>query len=171
MARIDRFSAPDITDRSYTITAEVTIPAGGAEGVLLASGARFGGYVLYVQGGRLVYEYAFSERERFVVRSDGPLPTGDLRLGYAFRRTGPKQGTGTLLVNGQPAGTLAIPKTWPVVAVTAGLLCGRDGGSAVSVAYTLPFAFTGTLRRVIVELDGDGAADSQAVYRAALAEE
>jgi arylsulfatase len=171
MARIDRFSAPDITDRSYTITAEVTIPESGAEGVLLASGARFGGYVLYVRGGHLVYEYAFSERERFVVRSDGPLPTGDLRLGYAFRRTGPKQGTGTLLVNGQPAGTLAIPKTWPVVAVTAGLLCGRDGGSAVSVAYTLPFAFTGTLRRVIVELDGDGAADSQAVYRAALAEE
>jgi arylsulfatase len=171
MARVDRFSAPDITDRSYTITAEVTIPEHGAEGVLLASGARFGGYVLYVQAGHLVYEYAFSERERFEVRSDVTVPPGDVTLGYAFRRTGPRRGTGTLLVNGQPAGPLDVPKTWPVVAVTAGILCGRDGGSAVSEAYALPFAFTGTLHRVTVTLDADGAPDSQAAYRAALAEE
>ena len=171
MARIDRFSAPDITDRSYTIAAEVTIPDGGAEGVLIASGARFGGYVLYVQGGCLVYEYAFSERERFVVRSDLAVPSGDVTLGYAFRRTGPKRGVGTLLVDGRPAGTLELPKTWPVVAVTGGILCGGDGGSAVGDGYTPPFAFSGTLHRVVVELDGDGAPDSQAAYRTALAEE
>jgi arylsulfatase A-like enzyme len=171
MARIDRFSAPDITDRSYTIAAEVTIPANGAEGVLLASGARFGGYVLYVQGGRLVYEYAFSERERFRVRSDVPVPAGDVVLGYAFRRTGPRRGLGTLTVDGRPVGTLELPKTWPVVAVTAGVLCGRDGGSAVSDAYTVPFAFTGTLHRVVVTLDDDGATDTRAAHRAALAEE
>ena len=171
MARVDRFSAPDITDRSYSIVAQVSIPDGGAEGVLLASGARFGGYVLYVQEDRLVYEYAFSERERWVVRSDRAVPRGDATFAYTFRRTGPKRGVGTLLVNGQPAGTLELPKTWPVVAVTAGVLCGRDGGSAVSEAYTVPFAFTGTLHRVTVTLDDDGAADVQAAYRAALAEE
>ena len=171
MARVDRFSAPDITDRSYKISAEVSIPEGGAEGVLLASGARFGGYVLYVQGGRLIYEYAFSERERFVVRSDLAVPSGDVTLGYAFRRTGPKRGVGTLLVDGRPAGTLELPKTWPVVAVTGGIMCGRDGGSAVGDGYMPPFAFSGTLHRVVVELDGDGAPDSQAAYRTALAEE
>ncbi|MCC7371004.1 MAG: arylsulfatase [Chloroflexi bacterium] len=178
MARVDRFSAPDITDRSHTIAAEVTIPAGGmtasgaaVEGVLLASGARFGGYVLYVQGGHLVYEYAFSERERFAVRAEIPVPTGDVTLSYVFRRTGRRQGVGTLLVNGQPCGSVTLPKTWPVVAVTAGVLCGRDGGSAVSDAYALPFAFTGTLHRVTVTLDADGAPDPQIAYRAAMSEE
>jgi arylsulfatase len=170
-ARIDRFSAPDITDRSYTITAEATLPAGGAEGVLLASGARFGGYVLYVQGGRLVYEYAFSEREKVVIRADRDVPNGDVTLAYQFRRTGPKRGIGTLLMNGEVVGQAEIPKTWPTVAVTAGLLCGRDGGSAVSEAYTLPFAFTGTLHRVVVQLDDDGAPDAQTAYRTAMAEE
>jgi arylsulfatase len=137
----------------------------------LASGARFGGYVLYVQGGHLVYEYAFSERERFTVRSEIAVPTGDVTLGYQFCRTGRRQGVGTLLINGQPCGTIQLPKTWPVVAVTAGIFCGRDGGSAVSEAYTLPFAFTGTLHRVTVQLDADGAPDSQIAYRAAMAEE
>jgi arylsulfatase len=127
--------------------------------------------VLYVQDGRLVYEYAFSERERWMARSDVQVPAGDVTLGYTFRRSGTRRGTGTLLVDGQPSGTLEIPKTWPVVAVTAGILCGRDGGSAVSEAYTLPFAFTGTIHRVLVTLDGDGASDSQPAYRAALAEE
>src|SRR6185503_19990925 len=95
MARVDPFSAPDITDRSHPITAETSIPgcntgAPGAvtEGVLLASGARFGGYVIYVQSGHLVYEYAFYERERFTVRSEIPVPAGEVTLGYAFRRTG-----------------------------------------------------------------------------------
>src|SRR5262249_52813393 len=48
MSRIDRLSAPYVTDRSWSIAAEVDIPAGGAEGVLLACGSRFAGYVLYV---------------------------------------------------------------------------------------------------------------------------
>ncbi|MGE3909614.1 MAG: arylsulfatase, partial [Chloroflexota bacterium] len=171
MARVDRFSAPDITDRSYTITAEATIPETGAEGVILASGARFGGYVLYVQDGRLVYEYAFSEREGWSVRSEIAVPAGEVTLGYQFRRTGRRQGVGTLLINGQSCGTLELPKTWPVVAVTAGVLCGRDGGSAISDRYTLPFAFTGALRQVTVQLDADGAPDAEIAYRAAMSEE
>ncbi|MDP8925255.1 MAG: arylsulfatase, partial [Chloroflexota bacterium] len=95
MARIDRFSAPDITDRSYTIMAEVEVPAAGAEGMLLQSGARFGGYALYVTEGRLVHEYAFSERERTTLVSDVPVPPGPTTLGYVFHKTGRRRGVGT----------------------------------------------------------------------------
>jgi arylsulfatase A-like enzyme len=171
MARIDRLSAPDVTDRSWRVTAEVEIPDGGAEGVLLASGTRFAGYVLYVQDGRLVYEYAYSERVRHTVRSEAPVPAGRRALGYEFAKTGPRRGRGTLLVDGRPVGTLELPRTWPVHAVSGGVLCGRDGGSPVSDAYACPFPFTGTLHRVVVELADDGGGDGPGAAREALAEE
>ena len=171
MARVDRFSAPDITDRSYRIWADVEIPASGAEGMLLQSGASFGGYALYVKDGRLVHEYAFSERERTTLVSSVAVPSGPTILRYSFRKTGRRRGIGTLYVGNQEAGSAELPKTWPVVAVTGGLTCGRAGSSAVGGAYTPPFPFTGTIRRVVVELGDDGRRDPSAEARAALAEE
>jgi arylsulfatase A-like enzyme len=172
MARIDRFSAPDVTDRSYTIEADATISEGGAEGVLLQSGARFGGYVLYVQDGRLIHEYAFSERERTRLASDVPVPSGRVTLRYTFRRTGRRRGIGTLSIGERDAGSAELPKTWPVVAVTGGLTCGRAGSAPVTDAFRPPFAFTGVLHRVTVTVADDaGEADAEGAARAALAEE
>jgi arylsulfatase len=171
MARIDRFSAPDITDRSYAITAELELPAGGAEGVLLESGARFGGYVLYVKDGRPVHEYAFSERERFTIVSDIPLPAGRSTVRYVFKKSGVRQGTGTLSVDGRVVGTAVLPKTWPTVGVTAGIRCGRGGPVPISDGYPAPFPFSGTIHRVVVELENDGVHDLVAAYQGALAEE
>lgn len=130
------------------------IPAGGAEGVLLASGSRFAGYVLYVKDGRLVYEYVYSPAVRHAIRSQAAVPTGPSVLRYEFRRTGPRRGRGTLSIDGRAVGSVEIPKTWPVHGTTAGVTCGRDVGAAVSDAYAAPFPFTGTLRRVVVELQG-----------------
>lgn len=171
MARIDRFSAPDITDRSYTITAEIELPAAGAEGVLLESGAPFGGYVLRVQDGRPVYEYAFSERERVTIVGDTPLTAGRRTVRFAFSKTGTRQGTGTLLVDGRAVGTAHLPKTWPTVGVTAGIRCGRGGPAPITSGYPSPYPFTGTIRRVVVELADDGISDLSAEYLGALAEE
>jgi arylsulfatase len=171
MARIDRFSAPDITDRSYTFAAEIEIPAAGAEGVLLESGARFGGYVLYVKDGRPVYTYAFSERERVTIVGNAPLPAGRSTVHFELKKTGPRQGTGTLLVGNQVVGTAVLPKTWPAVGVTAGLRCGRGGPVPISDGYPSPYPFTGTIDRVIVELADDGMDDLSAAYQGALAEE
>jgi arylsulfatase len=171
MARIDRLSAPDITDRSYTITAEVVIPAAGAEGVLLASGTGFGGYVLYVKDGRLVYEYVYTDHLRYVIRSDAPVPIGPSSLRVEFMKTGQNRGTGALLVDGRRVGSVEMPKTWPVTGISGGLVCGRDDGSPVSEAYRPPFTFTGTIHRVVVELSGDGERDQVVEYRSALAEE
>ena len=171
MARIDRLSAPNVTDRSYTITADVDIPAGGAEGVLLAVGSRFAGYVLYVQNGRLHYEYVYSETVNHGIRSDRAVPAGRHALAFRFAKTGERRGRGTLFIDGAPVGAMEVPRTWPVIATTGGILCGSDSGSPVSDAYTCPFTFTGTIRRVVVRLDGDGRSDPGEEYRSALSEQ
>ena len=171
MARIDRLSAPAVTDRSFAVTAEVEIPDGGAEGVLLASGTWFAGYVLYLQAGRLVWEYVYSLRERLAMRSPEPVPAGPHRLRYEFTRTGPRRGRGALWIDNKQVGELALPKTWPVHGTTGGLYCGRDGGAPVSDAYAAPFPFTGTLRRVVVDLGSSGDGDAAGRARADLAEQ
>jgi arylsulfatase len=171
MARIDRLSAPEITDRSWSIDAEVEIPPGGAEGVILAAGTRFAGYVLYVKDGRAVYEYVYSQSVRHVIRSEAPFPAGRTTLRYEFTRTGSRRGRGTLSVDGTPVGTIEIPRTWPIHATTGGVHCGRDGGAPVSDAYTCPFPFTGTIHRVVVELASDGEAGVEGRARHALEEE
>jgi hypothetical protein len=170
MARIDRLSAPYITDRSWSLSAEVEIPPSGAEGVLLAAGSRFAGYVLYVKDGHPVFEYVYSPAERHVLRSGTTAPAGPSELRYEFRRTGPRRGRGTLLINGRAVGSVEIPKTWPIHGTTAGITCGHDAGAAVSDAYAAPFPFTGTLRRVIVEIGADGTGDPIGESRGALGE-
>jgi arylsulfatase len=171
MARIDRLSAPEVTDRSWSLAADVEIPVGGADGVVLASGTRFAGYVLYLRDGRCVWEYVYSQRVRHVIRSEAPVPAGRAELRYEFTRTGPRRGRGALFINGKPVGATDIPKTWPTHGTTGGVHCGCDGGAAVSDAYTCPFAFTGTIHRVVVELASDGAADGEGAARHALEEE
>src|SRR5262249_30611187 len=135
MARIDRLSAPYITDRSWSITAEVEIPSGGAEGVLLAAGNWFAGYALYVKDGHLLYEYVYAPGVRHAIRSEIAVPAKASVLRYEFRRTGPRRGRGTLLIDGRAAGSLEIPKTWPVHGTSAGVTCGHDAGAPVSDAY------------------------------------
>jgi arylsulfatase len=171
MSRIDRYHVPDVTNRSFRITAEAEIPPEGAEGVLLSIGSRFGGCVLYVQAGRLVYEYAYDDHERTVVRSAEPLSPGARALGLSFKKTADRRGIATLLVDGREVGSAEIPKTWPVAGLAGGLNCGRDDGSPVSHAYRQPFAFSGTLQRVVLELGDDGRDDPGAEVRGAITEQ
>jgi arylsulfatase A-like enzyme len=171
MARVDRLSAPNVTDRSWSIAAEVEVPPAGAEGVLLAAGNRFAGYVLYVKDGRLVHEYVYREGVALTVVSNRPVPTGRTTLGFAFEKTGPRRGRGTLLIDGRPAGTVEITKTWPLHATSSGVHCGRDGSVPVSEAYPSPFPFTGAIARVVVELGSDAIPDPAGEARSALAEE
>ena len=171
MARIERLNAPEITDRSWSLAADVEIPAAGAEGVVLASGTRLAGYILYLQRDDCVWEYVYSQNVRHVIRSATTLPVGRVELRYVFTRTGPHRGHGALFVDGKRVGTAEIPKTWPVHGTTGGLYCGRDGGAPVSDAYTPPFTFTGTIHRVVVELEADGDADRINVARHVLREE
>jgi arylsulfatase A-like enzyme len=171
MARIDRLSAPDITDRSFRIVAEIEVPANGAEGVILAYGNRVAGYVLYVLGGYPVFEYVLTEHTKFVIKSATPLLPGPVSLSYQFKRTGNRKGVGALLIDDKETGTVQLPKTWGIHSITGGLRCGVDTGSPVSDSLPRPFDFSGKIRRVRFELEDDGNADPSATYTSALKEE
>jgi arylsulfatase len=170
LTRVERWNTPNIANRSYSIAADVDIPAEGAEGVLLAAGSRFGGYTLFIKDGRLVHEYN-AGHDRYTIVSEQPVPAGTHQLRFEFARTGDRSGRGTLLLDGTPIGAGDLPRTWRINPARAGLHCGRDGGSPISDAYQCPFSFTGTLHQVTVTLADDQRRDPQAELRAALAED
>jgi arylsulfatase A-like enzyme len=164
--RIPRAAAPDIRNRSYSIAAEVEIPEGGAEGVLVAQGDWCGGYALYVRDGLLVHDYNFVNRH-YLVRSGRPVPAGKCELRFEVRKTGPHQGVGTLFINGEASGTVEMPQTYRAQASFIGLEVGRAPKPSVG-EFEAPYAFTGTLHKVVFDLGDDQKVDAGGELRGAL---
>jgi arylsulfatase len=168
MARVDRLMIPAITDRSYCISADLDIASNDIEGVILSCGNRFGGFVLYCKDGLIVYEYVYTEAVSYVLRV--PVALGRRSVTVQFTRTGKNAGRLGLLINNVEMGAVEIPKTWSTYGVTAGLTCGF-AGAPVSSAYHPPFAFTGTIRRVVVDLVNDSGEDPREAAKAIFQEE
>jgi arylsulfatase len=177
MGHVPTDVAPDLRSRSYRIEATATIPDAGAEGVLIAHGDATSGYSLYIKDGRLVHDLNIGG-EHAVVTSDRPVPSGDCRLGVTVQRLTrektPKIGTGTgrsrytLLINGEPAGSIETPLGFAMLVSWSGLDIGLDRGSPVS-DYAAPFSFTGLLAKVTVTMDSDQTLDGAGVGRAEMA--
>jgi Sulfatase len=163
--------AVDVKNRSHVITAEVEIPKGGAEGILLAHGSRFGGYAFYVKKNRLVYAHNFVGIEVYTIKSDATLPDGKATLRFQFTKTGENHGKGELFIEGQKVGEGEIPHTVPIAIALAGegLCCGRDVGMPVTDDYESPFAFSGKIKQVVVELRGLKRRDLEREMAAAMA--
>ena len=147
----------DTKSRSHTITADLEIPKGGAEGVIISQAGMFGGWSLYVKNGKPKYVYNWLARERYVIESNEKLPEGKVTLVYDFTYDGGglhKGGTGTLAVNGKKVGEGRIGKTmgalYSLAAETADI--GMDAYSPVTDDYD-PWdnAFTGTINTVKVK--------------------
>jgi arylsulfatase len=164
--RIPQAAAPDLRNRSYRITAHVDIPAGGADGVLVAQGDWCGGYALYMQDGRLVHDYNFVNRH-YIVRSDRPVPQGRCELVYEARKTGEYTAQGTLYINGQACGSVTLPQTYRAQSSFIGLEVGRAPRPSVG-EFEAPFPFTGTLHRLEYDLADDQQIDPSGELRAAL---
>jgi arylsulfatase len=171
-------SAPRILNRPHTITAIVDIPKGGAEGVLVSQGGVDGGFTLFVKGGKLRYTYNYVAEQRFEVVSDGSVPTGRHALSFEFEPTGeaePLKGKGTpgiakLFVDGKQIGEGELPVTIPIaMGLASGVSVGADAGAPVTEEYEPPFAFTGTIERIVYDISGKHVADHEAEIRMALA--
>ena len=172
MARLDRLVAPDITDRSYSIRADVEISNDGADGVLFAWGSRFGGMVLFIQDGKPKLEYVYSESVVHHLQGVNRLTAGGHCIGFRFERTGQFSGRGTLLVDDVRVDEARIAKTWPTYGIVGGLTCGADdAGPPVSDRYQRPFAFRGVLHRVVVTLDGQGGSAERDVLKIVMLEQ
>jgi len=108
----------NVKNRSKTITAEVEIPKGGANGVILSQGGRFGGWSLYMQDGKPIYTYNFLGLERFTVASNSVVPAGAATIVLDFAYDGGglgKGGKATLLVDGKAVAEGRIEKTQPLI--------------------------------------------------------
>jgi arylsulfatase len=93
----------NIKNRSHTITAEVRVPEGGVEGVILCQAGRFGGWSLYAKGNKVKYCYNWVGLERYTIAADQPLPVGKVTIRYHFDFDGGRPGAGgtaKLFVNG-----------------------------------------------------------------------
>jgi arylsulfatase len=164
------YTAVNVKNRSHTITAEVEIPAAGAEGVLLAHGSWFAGYSLYVKQRRLVYAHNHMGLAEYRISSTEELPAGKATLRFRFTRTGEHCGRGQLFLGERLIGEGEIPHTVPHVIETSGegLCCGYDSGLPVTTDYRAPFRFTGRIAQVVVEIDAGPPGDPEAQLRAVL---
>jgi arylsulfatase A-like enzyme len=153
---VEERAAVNTRNRDHRILAEVEIPEGGAEGVLLSQGTGHGGYVFLVLDGRLVYVHNFVAMEESRVTSDVELTPGRHTLEMCYEHTRKLGGRATLLVDGKESGSVEIPRYTPTQwAITGdGLTCGYSMSLPVIRDYRSPFRFSGTLQRVIVEVDG-----------------
>ncbi|HBH54511.1 MAG TPA: arylsulfatase [Planctomycetaceae bacterium] len=152
-------AAPQILGVEHTITAHVTIPVGGAEGVLACSGGEFGGWTLFLKNGRLHYVHNYLKLDHFRVSSE-EIPPGQHTLSLHVTPTEKhlkpdySLANVTLSVDGKTQGELqGIKVAGQYSAVTGyGLLIGRNTGTPVSPEYKAPFAFTGKLDKVTIDL-------------------
>jgi arylsulfatase len=108
----------NIKNKSKTITAEVEVPEGGANGAILVQGGRFGGWALYVKDGVPAYDYNFLGLQRFTVAAKEKLEPGKstIRFEFAYDSGGlAKGGMGTLYVNDEKVAEGRIPRTQPMI--------------------------------------------------------
>jgi arylsulfatase len=173
-------SQPNIYNRSYTITADLNIPAGGAEGVIVSSGSHSGGYTLYLKDNKVHYYYNYLARKDYRITSITDVPEGDVTIVYEFEVTGKPDirsgkgapGTGKLFINGEQVGQGVVDLTVPLIFSAEGLSCGWDYADSVDhEGYEPPYRFTGTIKRVTFDLSGDALQDAEAEMRRALAKQ
>jgi arylsulfatase len=161
---IPQGDSPSLMNRSYAITAEVEVPKGGAEGMLLTSGGRFGGYGLYLLKGQLVFTYNFADVERFRWQGKEPLAAGKHTVSFEFKSDpktkgviGPfgKGGLGVLKVDGKEVARKTIERTLPFMLQWDETFdVGQDKQTPVDDKdYQCPFVFTGQLTKLTVQLE------------------
>ncbi len=161
--------APSVLNASYNFKAEVEIPQGGAEGMLITQGGRFAGYGFYVLKGNPVFLWNLADVKR--VRWEGPevLAPGKHVLEFDFKYDGlgmatlafnnmsgiGRSGTGVLKVDGKEVARQTMERTLPfILQWDENLDVGSDTGSPVDDRdYQVPFAFTGKINKITLTID------------------
>jgi arylsulfatase len=143
-------------NKSWTITAEVELPDDKTNGMIVTHGGLEGGYGLYLRDGVPTFVYNFLSIDRPTFTASEPLPKGKATLVVDFAYDGGgmgKGGTITLSANGRTVAGGRLERTIPIqFSLGEGLDIGLDAGSAVDFTYRLPFAFTGRIDKVTVDL-------------------
>jgi len=170
---VQRGMVPRVYGRSYAIEGEIEVPD-GAEGVIVANADFIGGFALWIDSnGMLNHTYSFLGVETYKQTSTEKIPVGPVTVKMLFDADKPKPGTVTLWANGKLIGEGKMPHTVPVAFSSyAGMDIGRDNGLVVDRAYEdkAPYAFTGTVRKVVFDLKPATHEDEQALHEHAQAQ-
>jgi arylsulfatase A-like enzyme len=169
MVGLPQGDSPLLLNTSYTVTAEIEVPEGGAEGMILTSGGRFGGYGLYLLKGKPVWTWNMVDLKRIKWQGPDALAPGKHTIVFDFRYDGLGPGTlafnsfegvgrpgvGTLSVDGVVVATQTMERTLPMILqwdesfdIGSDTLTGVDDGD-----YQTPFPLTAKLNRLTVKLD------------------
>ena len=167
MVRIPEGSAPDVKNKSFSLTAEIEVPPTGAQGLIATHGGRFAGWGLYLLGGKPVFHYNLAGVERYSVAGKEKLAPGKHSVKMAFRYDGggpSKGGQATLSVDGKTVAESRFPRTIGYrMSLDETLDIGEDTGTPVSEEYQVPFAFTGKIEKVTIDLGTTDAKSAAAV--------
>ena len=166
---IPRGTAPSVLNTSYTITAEIDVPKGGAEGMIVTDGGRFGGYGLYILKGKPVFLWNLLDLKRVRWEGKEALAPGKHRLEYDFKYDGlgfatlafnnisgiGRPGTGTLKVDGKAVSTQTLDRTVPLTLPWDETFdIGSDTGTPVDDGdYQVPFKFTGKIDKLAISVE------------------
>jgi arylsulfatase len=155
VAGIPLGDSPSLLGRSFKITADIDVPAGGGNGMIVTQGGRFGGFGLYLLNGHPVFNYNLLMLKH--VRWEAPgLSPGNHTVTFAFTYDGPgvgKGGTGVLSVDGIVCDTKTMEHTIPLlIPVDESMDIGSDTRTPVSDEYSLPFTFNGKINQLTFNL-------------------
>ena len=169
MTGISNGVAPSILNASYTFTAEVTVPEGGGEGVIITQGGRFGGYGFYLDKGKPTFDWNLVGLKQLTWQAPEALPPGKHTIVFDFKYDGlgiatlafnnlsgiGQPGTGTLSIDGKEVATQKMDHTIPLIlAWDENMDIGSDTGTPVNdKVYQVPFAFTGTIDSLKLVID------------------
>jgi hypothetical protein len=160
--------APSILDTSFNFKAEVDIPQGGTEGMIVTQGGRFGGYGFYVLKGKPVFLYNFVDLQRTRWEAPDALSAGKHTVEFDFKYDGlglgtlaynnvtgiGRGGTGVLRVDGKEVARQTVEHTMPITMQwDENFDIGADTGTPVSNDYQVPFRFTGKLNKLTLKID------------------
>ena len=169
MVGLPQGDSPLLLNTSYTITADIDVPQGGAEGMLLTSGGRFAGYGFYLLKGKPVFLWNLLDLERIRWEGAEALTPGKHTVEFDFKYDGlgvgtlvfnsfsglGRPGVGTLKVDGKAVDTKKMEKTLPIILQwDESFDIGSDTLTGVNDAdYKPPFAFTGNLNKLTIKVD------------------
>lgn len=150
-------SAPDLKNKSFTITATVDVKD-NANGMIFTQGGNTGGWAFYLKDGKVVGAHNYVDVKHFTVRSDSQVPAGEHEVKMAFTYDGGEQpgksGTITLYVDNKQVSSGKVDQTTPFkYSLSENQDVGTDTGTPLSDDYVEPFTFQGTLQQVVVELN------------------
>ena len=160
MGRLSENCVLNIKNKSHSVTAEIEVPASGAEGVIIAQGANIGGWSLYAKGGKLKYCYNLLGIQQFYAESSSALPPGEhqVRMEFAYAGGGlGKGGVASLFVDGKKVGEGKVGATAAMIfSADDGCDVGEDSGSPVSPDYgSRGNEFTGHIKGVQLAIAED----------------